>query len=524
MRWLVLLLLILACGDPDMFGRRGGRSNRRGICASAGSGLFLPPQSPTSTPFPEKWDIGLWYADDQPGAIGADVASVVPRIGNYTLTAPANAPSLETWPGSTGGKAIFFDSANSECLQSAAAGAAFAGEDNPLTIFMVLQEVPNGGAAQTIVGYSSNLSTTPRVVLFHGNGNSYRIQKQSTTGVFSFVPHSLPRMIRMRETGIAQSFAVDDFADPTTAAVNVGSQATTHLTVGAQQNGGSIVNFSRYYLKVLGLSTQSFSAEEEAYCYDLWAGNLADGIIYGPTVDVDVLHWGGQSNVQTYNVTGALAGFPRSDIRNWIESNDNYVYVSTALESLGPKDVAGTLYYGPWVEGSAAAQATLSRPMLVTMIGDGGTGIATWLSNMGTPFQNLYWQWRQLARKAQVRFGGNQHRQTIWVQGESDAQSAPAAAAYEANLGTLATQQRALWDASMPIHILELNNNFTGLSERATVRAAQASYVAGDAHAYLIDVDGMSGGTIQGDNLHYNEAGVAEIAALCAPSIVAAAP
>jgi hypothetical protein len=237
---------------------------------------------------------------------------------------------------------------------------------------------------------------------------------------------------------------------------------------------------------------------------------------YGADYPVDVAVFAGQSNNQTHNVIGPLPGLPTPLVYNWVKSNNNYVYASSAIEFLGPKDVAGTLHYGPWCLAGKMIRDRFERPLLVIMFSQGATTIATWHSNQGGGV--LYNDFRDTVAAARAAFGGKQNIYQIWSIGESNAASSAGANATAANFQFLLAEQRALYGAGMKAYILQLSDQFTSLAFRSTVRDQLVSYVASDPNAYLVDAAvGPSG--IQGDALHYNALGVSIVASAVAQTV-----
>jgi hypothetical protein len=90
----------------------------------------------------------------------------------------------------------------------------------------------------------------------------------------------------------------------------------------------------------------------------------------------------------------------------------------------------------------------------------------------------------------------------IWMQGESDNNTAANASAYQANLTSFIADVRATYGANLPFVIGEIAVN-GGNSNTATIRAAQAAVAAADSFTGFVDVDtfGMQ------DNLHFSPAG-----------------
>lgn len=105
----------------------------------------------------------------------------------------------------------------------------------------------------------------------------------------------------------------------------------------------------------------------------------------------------------------------------------------------------------------------------------------------------------------------------VWIQGEGDTNVEADSLAYEANLGTLFSDVRTRWGASLPIVLVYLHVNNTGTFE-ANVRAGQESYVAGDANCYGVDPDAVSAY----DGAHYDTDGLIGLAPLIRAPLVTA--
>lgn len=476
-------------------------------------------------PLQNKCDIGYWHADDIIASVGSSVNSWAPRFGSYTLGDTLSPPTLESWGGWQGGKCVYFDGSLTQYLKNASMSSIMNGEDQPITVAMEVVQTPTAAAAQTMLGWGSATSSSNKNVFYNGAApHSFR-QQRNTTIVTDFTSQADTnrRVIIWRDNGTTQRLHVDDGTDPT-GAVDVGALSLIDVfMIGAQQHSSGIVNPSTFQIKWLWMSTQDLDATDRAYLYDLAAGNYRDGVLFADSQPYDLLIWTGQSNVQTHQVTGTPVGFPRSDVRNWVNSLNNWVYESQALESLSSKDVSGTSYYGPWLEGSATVKDTRSTtPMLSIMVGKGATLLGNWLET--TIGANVVWPTLNAAtRGAKVRMGGNPTNvHYIFIQGEADAQVSNVATYYESQLTQMASEQRAHHGAGMHVHILELHSGMSGTPYGADVRAAQSAFVAADANASLITISDLATGTyMQGDVVHYNAAGVAEIASRMATSILA---
>ena len=123
----------------------------------------------------------------------------------------------------------------------------------------------------------------------------------------------------------------------------------------------------------------------------------------------------------------------------------------------------------------------------------GGSPIADWISTHAA-----------IHIAAMVATGWTFDGGLVWAQGEEDAKDATAAANYETSLGSLFALYRATFPG-LKVCIVQLASAFTPLSGTApyiaTIRAAQAAYVAGDALATMIDMEEWVG--TQHDGVHW---------------------
>jgi lysophospholipase L1-like esterase len=106
----------------------------------------------------------------------------------------------------------------------------------------------------------------------------------------------------------------------------------------------------------------------------------------------------------------------------------------------------------------------------------------------------------------------------IWIQGEADATTEAYADAYAANLATFIAQTRADLNApALDVLICRLRDGST-LTYKATVIAAQNAVIAADSNVHLVDCDAID---IQGDNVHYTDAGYQQLGKNIAAVILA---
>lgn len=90
--------------------------------------------------------------------------------------------------------------------------------------------------------------------------------------------------------------------------------------------------------------------------------------------------------------------------------------------------------------------------------------------------------------------------------GTNDASTVPLSVAYQANITAIIAAIRAAFGADVVIAIPKLNNSATN-TEKATVRAAQVAYVAGDSKSVLIENDDIT----LTDGFHYTSDGYASM-------------
>jgi len=100
----------------------------------------------------------------------------------------------------------------------------------------------------------------------------------------------------------------------------------------------------------------------------------------------------------------------------------------------------------------------------------------------------------------------------IWMQGEADADTSAHAEAYAANLATMVADVRTNWGAGIKIIVIEIIKSGANAD---TVRAQQASFVAGDGNAALITTDDLTAA----DGIHFNTASMFTIGERCGGEI-----
>jgi hypothetical protein len=128
---------------------------------------------------------------------------------------------------------------------------------------------------------------------------------------------------------------------------------------------------------------------------------------------------------------------------------------------------------------------------------------------------NLYQQALAVTDAAKASFG-SQIAGFFWVQGETDATDATAAANYEANLTALFNAVRTAY-GPIPIVFAQLSSSFVGPFS-ATVRTAQANVAAAFTNCTMVVTDDVPLG---GDNIHYTADGYAALGDRLAAAMVA---
>jgi hypothetical protein len=139
----------------------------------------------------------------------------------------------------------------------------------------------------------------------------------------------------------------------------------------------------------------------------------------------------------------------------------------------------------------------------------GGTALADyWARGTGAGYVNM----TRYATASKLELTGRGYTLycigLLWMQGENDSESEWQANVYQTNLTNFFAGVRSDWgSANMPIVVGRIANQ-DQLTYRATVRAAQAMAVAGDAHAGLVDTDAYGN-----DGLHYTTKGIVRMGA-----------
>ena len=157
--------------------------------------------------------------------------------------------------------------------------------------------------------------------------------------------------------------------------------------------------------------------------------------------------------------------------------------------------------FGPEVEFiQEIAQAHPTQKFLFIKYAWGGTGISAWLP--GTyHYQTLKNKVYQALGQLNVDY---ELAGFLWMQGETDAFNPNDAEQYAHRLQTMISSLRnELGEPNLPVLVGQIDPPNACCA--ATVQAAEADFVASDAHANLVLTDGLS--RCWNDPIHYNSAG-----------------
>jgi hypothetical protein len=272
------------------------------------------------------------------------------------------------------------------------------------------------------------------------------------------------------------------------------------------------INVKRYLLPILALSVfLSISVKAE------------DTIIKTYIV-------AGQSNAEGYGLgfgdlfSGTLlpnqnlADLGRSDLAT--EQTSAYIFRGGNDSGLGEwKNMASGFgnwngnRFGPELSFSEQFKANTGAPVAIIKYSPGGTSLYTdWDSSLATINRYDYFidtvnnaKAAAASRGWSLEIGG-----VLWMQGESDTFGTDAPAAYEQNLGNFIAKVRA--DLNLPdlgFHIGEIADS-TVWPARQQIWDAQASIVATDSNAYLVNGKDLELFTNDGggsNGIHYSTAG-----------------
>lgn len=172
--------------------------------------------------------------------------------------------------------------------------------------------------------------------------------------------------------------------------------------------------------------------------------------------------------------------------------------------SLGLYAASGISSYGTEITTGALLKTVTSAPFIAKIAVSGSTLATEWLPTATYPFgavpTNLFNQ--MVARVHQLEAKVARTLDFVMVHlGTNDALSNPNSAAFQANMGALATAMRAIWPGLKIVWVK--TNGSTSPGDHpgvAALRAGQVAYVAGDAATSLIDNDDLA---LLPDLLHY---------------------
>jgi len=400
-------------------------------------------------------------------------------------------------------------------------------DDPPLEVVMWYRVVSTN-ATNVLFGWSSTSSATPKRILLFTTG-PYRWTQQATTSVFGHnATNLLQQMVRVRmtnngagtDTTIWRNEELDPIDADGTLQMNVAAQAVNTFVIGAQDNGGSIVNFANievFAIWVRNPASAPLTDDEGIELHNFVMGGFDQAPYYRGS-EVFFLPWhAGQSNSFANGLgTGSVAGLPDTLVQQYLWSGNNTAQEPTGLSAL---DIRGGVNHGPqhYIQHGSFAMRHHQAG-----VGKGATNAGTnWGGGSGSgPANSLQGYYStdlpSLCRRnifmTRARFGGNPIVHCTWWQGENDAAAGSVVAGqYAANLGAIKGYIRAFWarmgQANVPFHIMKLNPAQTGggivLADLNTINAGIDTVVAGDPYARSMTWSDLTGATyIQGDNLH----------------------
>jgi cysteine-rich repeat protein len=246
---------------------------------------------------------------------------------------------------------------------------------------------------------------------------------------------------------------------------------------------------------------------------------------------VQVVILAGQSNAVGYgsdaNLLPPALYAPQTDVRFWFDEGSFFSIPNPSLridsgDAFVPlkfqSDPSGLTFAGP-VDGFGSeiklgrllADAFLADVAIVKFAVSGSSLAVDW--NPATP-GSFYHQMQNdvagaLAALAAAGDSG-QVAAFFWMQGEADAQTGPAAAAYEANLTSFIAQVRAdFGSAALPFVLGRINVNIDtsccfSFPFKDAVRTAQANVAGAVPGTVMVDTDDLP---LIADNLHFTAAG-----------------
>jgi hypothetical protein len=228
-----------------------------------------------------------------------------------------------------------------------------------------------------------------------------------------------------------------------------------------------------------------------------------------------------------------LADLGRSDLAT--EQTSAYIFKGGDNSGLGEwKNLApgfGTwngVRFGPELSFSKQFQANTGAPLAIIKYSPSGTSLYNDWNSASTTI-NRYDYFIDTVNNAKSTAAGRgwslEIAGVLWMQGESDSFGTAAPAAYEQNLGNFIAKVRA--DLSLPnlaFHIGEIADT-TAWPARQQIWDAQASIVATDSNAYIVngkDLELFINDGGNADGIHYSTAGTILLGERFASSVASA--
>lgn len=239
---------------------------------------------------------------------------------------------------------------------------------------------------------------------------------------------------------------------------------------------------------------------------------------------------GGQSNADgranVADLSGSSLANPQSDVDFFFHTEgllgapNSFHPLDSVLTTLRPGQ-SETSGFGPAISLGRSLADSYSAPgdpsVAVFKYANGGTTLQTdWRSGgtVGTAGDGPeYVTFQETVSDGLTALQAANPNETIsiagmvWVQGESDTESAASTLAYEANLTNFIDDVRLTYGADLQFSIAQLSTSQFALDSQRlqTIRTAQANVAANDPNSFVVDSDEFYQGV--GDGLHYNGAG-----------------
>lgn len=400
-------------------------------------------------------------------------------------------------------------------------------DDPPLEVVMWYRVVSTN-AGNTLFGWSSTSSTTPKRILLFTSG-PYRWTQQATTNVFGHnASNLLQQMVRVcvknngagTDTTIWRNEDLDPIDADGTLQMNVAAQAVNTFTIGAQDNGGSVTNFSNIEVFALWIrdpAAAPLTTSEGVELHNFVMGGYDSAPYYrGSETFFLPMHFGQSNSFANGLGTGVVAGLPDTLVQVYLRSLNNTAFDPTGLI---PLDLRGTVHGSQhyWQYG------TFNIRHHQAGVGKGATNAGSdWGGQNGSgPVNSLQGYYstslasecRRNIFMAKARFGGNPIIHCTMWQGENDAAAGSIVAGqYAANHTAIKTYirgyiQQAFGLSNVPYHYIKLNPAQTGggivLADLNTINSGIDSIVAADSYCSATSWADLTGSTyIQVDNLH----------------------